>query len=103
MLLLPNTAGCQELVTKLSYRALTWDSGLKSCMIDVLLESVLVCPECGFAKRETMPTDACQFFYECINCKTLLRPKPGDCCVLCSYGSVKCPSNAERVFDQLRS
>jgi hypothetical protein len=21
----------------------------------------------------------------------LLRPKPGDCCVFCSYGSVKCP------------
>jgi hypothetical protein len=38
-----------------------------------------------------MPTDACQFFYECSNCKTLLRPKPGDCCVFCSYGSVKCP------------
>jgi hypothetical protein len=38
-----------------------------------------------------MPTNACQFFYECTNCKTLLRPKPGDCCVFCSYGSVKCP------------
>ena len=60
-------------------------------MVKVLLESALVCPECGFAKRETMPTDACQFFYECVNCKTLLRPKPGDCCVFCSYGSVKCP------------
>lgn len=39
-----------------------------------------------------MPTDACQFFYECANCGTLLRPKPGDCCVFCSYGSVHCPS-----------
>ena len=46
-------------------------------MNEVLLESVFVCPVCGFAKRETMPTDACQFFYECSNCKTLLRPKPG--------------------------
>jgi hypothetical protein len=60
-------------------------------MSEVLLESVLACPVCGFAKRETMPTDACQFFYECTHCKTLLRPKPGDCCVFCSYGSVKCP------------
>ena len=25
------------------------------------------------------------------NCGTLLRPKAGDCCVFCSYGSVKCP------------
>jgi hypothetical protein len=39
-----------------------------------------------------MPVDACQFFYECEGCKTLLRPTPGDCCVFCSYGSVKCPS-----------
>jgi hypothetical protein len=38
-----------------------------------------------------MPRDACQFFYECVNCKTVLRPKRGDCCVFFSYGSVKCP------------
>jgi hypothetical protein len=55
------------------------------------LESVLTCPECGHARRELMPTDACQFFYECERCKTVLRPKAGDCCVFCSYGSVKCP------------
>jgi hypothetical protein len=60
-------------------------------MNSVVLESVLTCPHCGFAARETMPTDACCFFYECRNCKVLLRPKPGDCCVFCSYGSVKCP------------
>jgi len=57
----------------------------------VILESVLTCPHCSFAVQETMPTDACQFFYECRNCKTLLRPKHGDCCVFCSYGSVRCP------------
>jgi hypothetical protein len=57
----------------------------------VILESILTCPHCGHAKRETMPTDACQFFYECQNCKAVLHPKPGDCCVFCSYGSVKCP------------
>jgi hypothetical protein len=57
----------------------------------VVLESVLSCPRCGFSKQEAMPLDACQFFYECGGCKALLRPKPGDCCVFCSYGSVKCP------------
>ena len=56
-----------------------------------LLESVLTCPQCGHAKTEVMPTDACQFFYECEKCKALLRPLAGDCCVFCSYGSVKCP------------
>lgn len=38
-----------------------------------------------------MPTDSCEWFHECINCHTLLKPKPGDCCVFCSYGSVPCP------------
>ena len=60
-------------------------------MTEIVLESVLTCPHCGLAKRETMPEDACQFYYECGNCKTVLRPNPGDCCVFCSFGSVKCP------------
>ncbi len=37
------------------------------------------------------PTDACQFFYECTGCGTVLRPKEADCCVFCSYGDVPCP------------
>ena len=57
----------------------------------MILETTLTCPLCGAANRATMPTDACQFFYECPACRTTLRPKSGDCCVFCSYGSVKCP------------
>ncbi len=57
----------------------------------LILGSQLTCPHCGFATQETMPIDACQFFYECVNCKALLKPHPGDCCVFCSYGTVKCP------------
>ena len=60
-------------------------------MSAVEVDSVITCPQCGFAKRETMPTDACQFYYECDGCKALLRPTPGDCCVFCSFGSVRCP------------
>jgi hypothetical protein len=56
-----------------------------------LLRSTISCPVCGHAKEETMPTDACEWFYECERCKTLLRPKPGDCCVFCSYGTTPCP------------
>jgi hypothetical protein len=60
-------------------------------MDESVLSSLLTCPACGHAKLETMPTDACQWFYECERCKTVLRPKPGDCCVFCSYGSHACP------------
>ncbi len=60
-------------------------------MNTTLLDSLLTCPHCGYAKRESMPTDACLFFYQCENCKAVLHAKPGDCCVFCSFGSVPCP------------
>ncbi len=56
-----------------------------------ILDSTITCPHCGHSQNETMPTDACQWFYECKGCGTLLKPKPGDCCVFCSYGTVPCP------------
>lgn len=54
--------------------------------------SIITCPHCNFSKTEEMPVDSCQFFYQCDNCQTVLKPKEGDCCVYCSYGSEKCPS-----------
>jgi len=60
-------------------------------MNTLVLESTLTCPECGHVATESMPTDACQWFYECEECKVVLRPKAGDCCVFCSFGTVKCP------------
>jgi len=54
-------------------------------------ESVITCPDCGYSKKEVMPLDSCMFFYECENCHTVLKPKKGDCCVFCSYGTVPCP------------
>lgn len=55
------------------------------------IRSEITCPHCGHRKAEEMPTNACQFFYQCADCGTLLRPKSGDCCVFCSYGSMPCP------------
>ena len=55
------------------------------------IESVLTCPHCGHQSAETMPTDACRFFYDCKGCGVRLKPRQGDCCVFCSYGSVPCP------------
>ena len=58
---------------------------------EIVLQSEIACPECGHKKSEVMPTDACQYFYKCTNCETILKPKQGDCCVFCSYGTVPCP------------
>lgn len=58
---------------------------------EVILDSVITCPECNFQSKEEMPTNACQYFYECSNCKKVLKPNKGDCCVYCSFGTVPCP------------
>ncbi len=38
-----------------------------------------------------MPLDFCLFFYDCTNCGQVIKPRTGDCCVFCSYGTEKCP------------
>ena len=58
---------------------------------DLHYKSILTCPECGVQKLEQMPGNACQWFYKCSACGVLLSPRAGDCCVFCSYGTVKCP------------
>ncbi|MCI0450702.1 MAG: hypothetical protein L0Y79_13150 [Chlorobi bacterium] len=60
------------------------------------LQSIITCPHCGHKKEETMPENACQFFYMCESCQKVLKPKQGDCCVFCSYGTVKCPSKQKK-------
>lgn len=65
---------------------------MKNLQNSIIHESEITCPKCGHKETEEMPTESCQFFYECKNCKAVLRPEEGDCCVYCSYGSVACPS-----------
>jgi len=60
--------------------------------VALVLKSTITCPNCGKQSTETMPTDACRFFWDCPFCEVVLRPREGDCCVFCSYGSVPCPS-----------
>lgn len=57
----------------------------------LLTVAVLTCPVCGRRTTETMPVDACQHFYSCPGCQARLSPKPGDCCVFCSYADTRCP------------
>lgn len=59
--------------------------------MEIITKSMITCPHCGHKKVEEMPIEACQYFYECEKCKTMLKPGSGDCCVFCSYGNVSCP------------
>lgn len=89
-----------------SYRLTTLYAGLAGLLVatiwnyfagrgrraaDPQLVSLITCPQCGHQVEETMPTNACLFFYDCPACNARLKPRPGDCCVFCSYGSVPCP------------
>ena len=59
---------------------------------ETAIQSEITCPHCGHKKTETMPTDVCVIKYNCDKCGAELRPKKGDCCVFCTYGTHKCPS-----------
>jgi hypothetical protein len=66
-------------------------SGYHRYASDVVTKARITCPECGFSKVETMPTNACQHGYICEGCRLLLRPRAGDCCVFCSFADQVCP------------
>lgn len=59
--------------------------------MEIKTKANLKCPVCGYVQEVDMPLDSCQYFYECKNCKTMLKPKEGDCCVFCSYADTPCP------------
>jgi hypothetical protein len=64
-----DTSGCETR----QVRPMTQE---RATVCTAVLDSMLTCPHCGHAKREAMPVDACQFFYECEKCNTLQRPAP---------------------------
>ena len=59
--------------------------------MEIVTKTRLTCPECGYMQEMEMPVDSCQFFHKCVHCGSILRPKPGDCCVFCSYADHPCP------------
>lgn len=57
----------------------------------IILQSTVTCPYCGHQSMDRMPENACRIDYACKGCGARLKPREGDCCVFCSYGSVPCP------------
>lgn len=53
--------------------------------------STVRCPHCNRRSRDQMPGNASDYFYQCLHCNTVFKPKSGDCCVYCSYGNTMCP------------
>jgi hypothetical protein len=71
-------------------RVLGWRSG-RLLRRKPLYFSTLRCPNCGKRSADQMPDNASVHFYRCTRCNGVVKPKPGLCCVYCSYGDVPCP------------
>lgn len=56
------------------------------------LQANIKCPNCGAETKEIMPKKKRVYFYACPKCYNILKPKPGECCIFCSYADVKCPA-----------
>ena len=61
-------------------------------MHTIEMSSILTCPKCGHVESVEMPAGERQQFYACKKCHLVIMPKPGSCCVFCSYGSNPCPT-----------
>lgn len=67
------------------------------------LSATITCPHCGTQRTMTMPIDYCLVVFDCDTCHAQLRPRRGDCCVFCTYGSLPCPSQQrQQGHDALR-
>jgi hypothetical protein len=75
-------------------------NGWQNCETGSLMMSPvtaeITCPTCGHAETESIPNDRCLFLYECKGCGIILKPKPGDCCVFCSFADRPCLSAQRR-------
>ncbi|TGV04901.1 hypothetical protein EM932_01720 [Flavivirga rizhaonensis] len=59
----------------------------------ILLETTISCPYCNHKMNIKMSETSIHFIHECNNCKKILRPLEGSCCIFCSYGNTTCPSS----------
>lgn len=55
------------------------------------------CPACGKSQTVEVPKEACLALHRCTACGAVVRPLPGDCCVICSYSAERCPVSLRAV------
>uniref|UniRef100_UPI00404742C2 GDCCVxC domain-containing (seleno)protein n=1 Tax=Polynucleobacter sp. TaxID=2029855 RepID=UPI00404742C2 len=57
--------------------------------------STITCPHCLGLDILEIPKGESHHLYRCPACSVILKPKSGDCCIFCSFGSIEC-SNSEQ-------
>jgi hypothetical protein len=53
-------------------------------------ECIIKCPHCKAEQETLMPNNSNQIAFVCSACRKTMLIAEGDCCVFCSYGSIKC-------------
>jgi hypothetical protein len=53
-------------------------------------QATLTCPQCLAKAVKAMPDNRSEIFFDCSQCGTKHKAKPGVCCVFCSYGDKRC-------------
>ena len=63
----------------------------KTSSHEINLKTVITCQSCGMAEEIMMHPKLPEQKFVCKKCSAELLAQAGECCVFCSYGSVKCP------------
>ncbi|WP_370623702.1 GDCCVxC domain-containing (seleno)protein [Polynucleobacter sp. AP-Reno-20A-A9] len=61
------------------------------------IESIVTCPHCQASEAINSEHGASQHLYRCRSCSAILKPKSGDCCILCSFGNRDCSSSEQNL------
>jgi hypothetical protein len=64
-------------------------------MNEIIITTVICCPVCKFKSELRMIPNESKVFHFCEECGAKLKPRPGDCCVYKSFGTVPCVSVQE--------
>ncbi|WP_370624175.1 GDCCVxC domain-containing (seleno)protein [Polynucleobacter sp. JS-Safj-400b-B2] len=59
-------------------------------------QATVTCPYCQ-ASEIINSEEGAQHFYRCRSCSAILKPKSGDCCILCSFGNRDCTSSEQNL------
>ncbi|WP_371743194.1 GDCCVxC domain-containing (seleno)protein [Polynucleobacter sp. MWH-UH35A] len=59
-------------------------------------QSIVTCPYCQ-ASEIMSSEEGAQHLYRCRSCSAILKPKSGDCCILCSFGNRDCSSSEQNL------
>ncbi|WP_293596999.1 MULTISPECIES: GDCCVxC domain-containing (seleno)protein [unclassified Polynucleobacter] len=61
------------------------------------LHTTITCPNCRGQESLEISQGYSQHLYRCPSCSTILKPKSGDCCIFCSFGSLDCSSAEQNL------